>query len=221
MVGKNSLALAGRLNLAKSVIEVIPLYPMMTNKLPISCIDQIHKMQRSFMWGDTDWNRKLHAISWDTVMLPRYLRSTSLRDLNVLNQVCLMKLKLLEKIKACVPPSLDFNTDVFYFAGTGNKEFSIKEMFKTIDGHDIDPVDKDWNKIWKASVSERCRSFLWILKHDRLLTNFSKSKEGLGSASCNLCGSICESTIHATRDCHKCVSIWRSLVPSDIHGEFF
>lgn len=89
---KHTLALAGRITLAKSVIEAIPLYPMMTNKLPRACIDQIHKLQRRFMWDDMEVNKKLHAISWDTVTLPKSLGGTGLRDLNVLNQVCLMKL---------------------------------------------------------------------------------------------------------------------------------
>lgn len=89
---KHSLALAGRLTLAKSVIEAIPLYPMMTNRLPRACIDKIQKFQRRFVWGDTEDNRKLCASSCDTITLSKPLGGSGLRDLNVLNQVCLMKL---------------------------------------------------------------------------------------------------------------------------------
>lgn len=39
---KNNLALARRITLAKSVIKAIPLYPMMTSKLPKSCSDEIY-----------------------------------------------------------------------------------------------------------------------------------------------------------------------------------
>ncbi|XP_058768798.1 uncharacterized protein LOC131642580 [Vicia villosa] len=62
---------------------------------------------------------------------------------------------------------------------------------------------------------------MWLLKNDRLLTNFSKSRKGLGSVGCKLCGNVCETTIHAIRDCNNCVSVRKSLVPSDIHGDFF
>lgn len=48
---KNSLALAGRITLAKSVIEAIPLFQMMTSKLPKSCIEEIYGLQRRFVWG--------------------------------------------------------------------------------------------------------------------------------------------------------------------------
>lgn len=88
----NSLALAGRITLAKSVIEAISLYHMMTNKFPKSFIDEIHRLYRKFVWGDTHYKKKIHAVAWDTVTKPKQLGGVRLRDLDVLNEVCLMKL---------------------------------------------------------------------------------------------------------------------------------
>jgi hypothetical protein len=48
------LSFAGRVTLAKSVIEAVPIYPMMSTKIPKSCLEDIQKMQRQFIWGDTD-----------------------------------------------------------------------------------------------------------------------------------------------------------------------
>jgi hypothetical protein len=48
--------------------------------------------------------------------------------------------------------------------------------------------------IWRLRVPERVKTFVWLLHHDRLLTNFNKSKMGLGSSMCNICGNIVEST---------------------------
>lgn len=45
------LSFMGRVTLAKSVIEAIPIYPMMTYYLPKSMILDIHKLQRDFVWG--------------------------------------------------------------------------------------------------------------------------------------------------------------------------
>lgn len=42
----NHLAFAGRVILAKCVIEALPIYPMMTIK---ACIKDIHKMQQRFI----------------------------------------------------------------------------------------------------------------------------------------------------------------------------
>jgi hypothetical protein len=46
------LSFVGRLTLAKSVIEAVPIYPMMSARIPKFCIDDIQRMQRSFIWGD-------------------------------------------------------------------------------------------------------------------------------------------------------------------------
>lgn len=59
-----------------------------------------------------------------------------------------------------------------------------------------------------------------MLKHNRLLTNLSKSREGLGHASCKLCGNVCEDMLHAIRDCVKVMDVWKSLVASNIMAEF-
>jgi hypothetical protein len=48
------LSLAGRITLAKSVIQAIPIYPMMSMHISRGCLDEIERLQRSFIWGDTE-----------------------------------------------------------------------------------------------------------------------------------------------------------------------
>jgi hypothetical protein len=67
----NHLSLAVRVTLAKSVLEAIPLYPMITNIIPKACVNEIQKMQRRFIWGDTDTVGRYHAIGWDTMTKPK------------------------------------------------------------------------------------------------------------------------------------------------------
>jgi hypothetical protein len=57
------LSFAGRVTLAKSVIEAVPIYPMMFTPIPKACLEQIQKMQRNFIWGDTEKKRRFHAVS--------------------------------------------------------------------------------------------------------------------------------------------------------------
>lgn len=85
------MALVGRITLAKSVTDEIPLYPM-TNKLPNSCINAIYGLQRKFVWGDTYEKRKLNVVVSVTVTMLKQLGGVRLRDLNVKNQACSMKL---------------------------------------------------------------------------------------------------------------------------------
>jgi hypothetical protein len=88
----NQLSFAGRVTLAKSVLEAIPIYPMMTNIIPKSCIDEIHRIQRRFIWGDTNQSRKYHAVGWDVVTRPKANGGLGLRKLDVMNKACILKL---------------------------------------------------------------------------------------------------------------------------------
>lgn len=45
----NSLSLADQTTLAKSVLEVILIYPMMMNFLPKSCLEEIQRMKQNFI----------------------------------------------------------------------------------------------------------------------------------------------------------------------------
>jgi hypothetical protein len=88
----NQLSFAGWVTLAKSVLEAIPIYPMMTNIIPKSCIDEIHRIQRRFIWGDTQQTRRYHAVGWDTVTRPKSFGGLGLRRLDVMNKACILKL---------------------------------------------------------------------------------------------------------------------------------
>lgn len=89
---RNNLSLVGRITFIKSVIKAFPLYPMMTNKLPKKCVDEIQSLERKFFWGDTDEKNKMHAIAWNNVTRSKHFGGMGLRDLCTLNNVCLMKL---------------------------------------------------------------------------------------------------------------------------------
>jgi hypothetical protein len=88
----NQLSFAGRVALAKSVIEAVPIYPMMSSKIPKSCLDEIQMMQRQFIWGDMEQKRRFHAVGWDKISVPKWLRGLGLRKLDVMNKACLLKL---------------------------------------------------------------------------------------------------------------------------------
>ena len=58
------LSLAERLTLSKSVLNFIPYYHMQYAKLLKTLCDEIEKIQRGFLWRDTDQIRKPHLINW-------------------------------------------------------------------------------------------------------------------------------------------------------------
>jgi ribonuclease HI len=330
----NHLSFAGRVTLAKSVIEAIPIYPMMSTNIPKGCLDEIHKMQRHFIWGDTEAKRRYHAVGWDNISVPKWMGGLGLRKLDVMNRACLMKLcwkfqkdsnaywckvlhgkydngtntgivtiksvssslwkhlhdniqminrfsnwsvgngkeidawaeawiddgfcvndhinvpqhllslkvsdlvdsegkwnwslfqnwmpkVLMDKIAAILPPNEEHGRDERYMVGNNNKDFSIATAYnKLCDFRDNDSSSL-WSKIWKLHVPERVRSFMWLAKHDRLLTNLLRRKMGHSHEMCNFCGDREEDTLHVLRDCPLALVIWNHVVPSNDKGNFF
>ncbi|XP_013607689.1 PREDICTED: uncharacterized protein LOC106314355 [Brassica oleracea var. oleracea] len=65
------LSLAGRITLTKYVLASIPVHTMSTIALPISTLDQLDKIARSFIWGSSEGNRKQHLVSWRKICKPK------------------------------------------------------------------------------------------------------------------------------------------------------
>ncbi|GAU31728.1 hypothetical protein TSUD_215290 [Trifolium subterraneum] len=87
-----NLSFAGRVTLAKSVIQAVPIYSMMTTPIPKRVLMDIHRIQRNFIWGHDTSQRKMHMISWGTLLLPKESGGLAIRHLPTMNTACLMKM---------------------------------------------------------------------------------------------------------------------------------
>jgi hypothetical protein len=79
----------------------------------------------------------------------------------------------------------------------------------------------EWLRIWKLKVPERIRSFIWLVRHDRLITNYRKSKMHIVEPWCTHCVDIIEDTLHVLRDCPLAKSVWCNLLNNDTREFFF
>jgi hypothetical protein len=50
------------------------------------CLDEIERLQRNFIWGDTDDVKKYFAMSWDMMLGLNVWEVLGLRKLDVVNQ---------------------------------------------------------------------------------------------------------------------------------------
>ncbi|PNX85610.1 ribonuclease H, partial [Trifolium pratense] len=79
------LSLAGRLTLTKSVLSSIPYYHMQYAKIPKTMCDEMEKIQRGFLWGDTEQKRKPHLINWDVCCLAKKDGGLGIRNPHQMN----------------------------------------------------------------------------------------------------------------------------------------
>lgn len=65
---------------------------MMSMAIPKSILLEIEKVQRAFIWGDTQDKCRVHVIDWRTMSLPKVNGGAAMCNLRKTNTACLMKL---------------------------------------------------------------------------------------------------------------------------------
>ncbi|KAL6208769.1 hypothetical protein ACLB2K_019714 [Fragaria x ananassa] len=86
-----TLNMAGRLTLIQSVTSSIPIYAMQTAKLPSSICEKLDKLNRDFLWGDSEQKRKIHLTNWDMVCRPKCFGGLGIKKSSDMNKAMLAK----------------------------------------------------------------------------------------------------------------------------------
>jgi len=128
---------------------------------------------------------------------------------------------VLQKIQAITTPDLANGEDTLNWPGDRHGIFSVAAAYHRLCNFtDAAPV-VDWKRIWKLKLLERVRCFMWTFCHNRLLTNYRKSKMGIGSPMCDVCANTIEDELHVLRDCPKAMALWISVVHNGARNDFF
>eukprot|EP00253_Pinus_taeda_P002560 PITA_02560 len=75
-----SLNMASRVVLIKSVLQAMPLYLFSILAAPKWVLKRLRNMQRDFLWGSSETNRKWALVKWDNVCKPKTQGGIGLRD---------------------------------------------------------------------------------------------------------------------------------------------
>ncbi|RVW55650.1 LINE-1 retrotransposable element ORF2 protein [Vitis vinifera] len=81
----------GRLILIKSTMASIPLYQMSLFRMPKLVARRLEKLQRDFLWGGGNLERKVHIVNWKIVCTEKEKGGLGLRKLVPLNKALLGK----------------------------------------------------------------------------------------------------------------------------------
>jgi hypothetical protein len=90
-------------------------------------------------------------------------------------------------------------------------------MHKKLCGYHGENENTNWRRIWRLNVPERVRAFLWMMLHNRMLTNSLKSKMGLNHAMCTFCGDVEETIILILSKSHGVMELCDSHAQWRIH----
>jgi len=125
------------------------------------------------------------------------------------------------RIEAIMPPKGNICDEVCFNATGSYNGFCVAAMYAFLSNAPQENVASKWRQVWRLKVPERVRYFIWLLNHDRLLTNYNKSRMRLGSAMCGFCGNIIENSLHVLRDCPLVMPMWLNVVPVNMRDRFF
>ncbi|KAF7843966.1 putative ribonuclease H protein At1g65750 family [Senna tora] len=116
------------------------------------------------------------------------------------------------KIASILPPNERGKEDTLAWKGNEDGKFSVKAAYTMLKGVPRRDQGKTWGGIWKWCGLEKVRCFLWLCRHDRIMTNENKKKRRLSTMDqCSKCPTVTETTLHAICDCSLAKPIWMKL----------
>lgn len=86
------LSKASRTLLIKTTLMALPIYSMNTTAIPKSTTNQLERLCRHFLWGETPRLRRQHTVSWEKICQDRNLRGLGIPRLADSNRAMLTKL---------------------------------------------------------------------------------------------------------------------------------
>lgn len=119
---------------------------------------------------------------------------------------------MVEKIRGIPRPFAANLEDSVYWSETATGKFLVNSAFQLLQGGSRAPSLGEWRWIWRIPCIEKLRTFLWLILHDRLLTNFSRFHRHMAaSPDCPRCVGVEETLSHLFRECPTSSETWKRL----------
>ncbi|WJX61000.1 hypothetical protein P8452_46145 [Trifolium repens] len=154
-----------------------------------------------------------------TLTIKDTLTETGNWDLNFLTTN--LPRDVVNQLVAIPAPKETDGPDSLGWIGTNTRQFTVQSAYYLQRGNYI-PIAGNWKSLWNWKGPHRIQTFMWIAAHERLLTNYRRSRWGNGIApTCPACGNGDETIIHVLRDCSYATQVWIKLLASIHITNFF
>lgn len=92
---------------------------------------------------------------------------------------------------------------------TADGHFSVRSSYELEMGRAKVAKWSGWKLIWRLRVQQRVRVFVWLLAHQKILTNACQRRRKLtDNLGCKHCLGGVKDAIHMIRDCTASKEIW-------------
>ena len=88
---KQYISKGWRLTLIRSTLSSLPIYFLSLFRIPKIVWSRLEKIQRDFLWGGGNLERKPHLVNWNTVCREKKRGGLGVRSLSMMNQALLCK----------------------------------------------------------------------------------------------------------------------------------
>ncbi|GKV09776.1 hypothetical protein SLEP1_g21225 [Rubroshorea leprosula] len=103
--------------------------------------------------------------------------------------------------------------DSIYWKSSSTGEFSTMSAYELLTNSSLSPLAGCWSKVWSLTAPPKAKSLLWLMLHDRVLTNSSRFARGIAqNDTCPRCYTHGEDILHLFRDCPVSKRIWKRWI---------
>ncbi|CAN1798128.1 Putative ribonuclease H protein At1g65750 [Linum perenne] len=109
------------------------------------------------------------------------------------------------------PPCDALGEDGIIWGPDPRGKFTLKTAYEILDSADHLTEQDFWRIVWRWEGPSWVRHFLWLVAHDRILTNAERRRRHLAATDeCQRCRVSTEDTLHVVRDCQEAHIGWKA-----------
>ncbi|CAN1162974.1 Putative ribonuclease H protein At1g65750 [Linum perenne] len=123
----------------------------------------------------------------------------------------------IKEIIGMLPPNEERGEDTWIWGLECNGKFLIRSAYEIVVRPSNPRPEAAWDLVWRWEGPSRIQHFLWLVGHEKLLTNLERKRRHISNdSSCPCCEHPEESILHILRDCNMAAQVWDLLkLPTD------